>query len=77
LHVYGQAFPHYTPQRYFGRVTLFQGEKRCDYSSYDWRQLIAEELEIHELPGEHMDMIKEPQVTRWAKRLQQCLDREP
>lgn len=64
----------YVPQTYSGRATLFSATDLT--ASYDvedgWRQLVAE-LEVHNIPGNHLDIIREPHVQVLAEKLNQCL----
>ena len=69
------AVREYVPQTYSGRATLFSATDLT--ASFDvedgWRQLVAE-LEVHTIPGNHQDMIKEPHVQVLAEKLRLCLD---
>jgi amino acid adenylation domain-containing protein len=40
-----------------------------------WRELAKGGLEIHRVPGNHMDIINEPNVQVLAKELKQCIDK--
>jgi thioesterase domain-containing protein len=60
LDIYHQAGRNYVPQLYAGRAILFKGEKRSDEYRLDWGRLFAGGLEIYEVPGDHMDIIKQP-----------------
>jgi hypothetical protein len=46
-------------------------------ASYDvedgWRQLVTE-LDVHEVPGDHGDIIREPNVRLLAEKLRHCMD---
>jgi aspartate racemase len=69
------AVREYLPETYSGRATLFSATDLT--ASFDvedgWRQLVSE-LEVHSIPGNHLDMIKEPHVQVLAEKLRQCLD---
>jgi aspartate racemase len=64
----------YIPQTYSGRATLFSASDLT--ASYDvedgWRQLVTD-LEVHKIPGNHLDIIREPHVQVLADKLNQCL----
>jgi thioesterase domain-containing protein len=64
----------YVPRVYSGRATLFSASDLT--ASYDveegWRQLVAD-LEVHKIPGNHLDIIKEPHVRVLADKLNVCL----
>src|SRR5207245_4704150 len=57
------AVRDYVPRTYRGHATLFSATDLT--ASFDaeegWRQLVAK-LEVHEIPGNHLDIIKEPHV---------------
>lgn len=67
-----QSIASYDPQSYPGKAVLYQrGSRAVDLSGddqYGWRGLIAE-LDVYEIPGDHVDMFREPGV----KRLAECL----
>ena len=70
------AVREYAPQFYDGKVTLFWA---CsDLRAYDlvagWRVLAAT-TEVHEIPGTHLDIIKEPHVGEVARKLGESLAR--
>ena len=71
------AVKDYEPQIYPGNVTLFlASDLTADYDSHDgWRELVRGEIETHEIPGNHLDIIKEPNVHVLADRLKGCLER--
>jgi amino acid adenylation domain-containing protein len=68
----------YVPQHYQGSVTLFWASADLR-STYDlvggWCKLAEQQIEVHEIPGTHLDIIKEPHVHDLAKKLGACLDR--
>jgi thioesterase domain-containing protein len=37
--------------------------------------LIAGRVDLHEAPGSHRDLMQEPHVGVWARRLKEALDR--
>ena len=68
----------YVPGLYDGKVTLFWASQDLR-ASYDliagWRVLAKEGLVIQEIPGTHLDIIKEPHVGELAKCLTETLAR--
>jgi thioesterase domain-containing protein len=74
LDVYRQATRSYKPQPYSGRIVLFKARSGSYQPPLNWVQL-AEEIEIHEYPGDHMALREEPQVRKWARLLKESLDR--
>ena len=73
------AWDAYVPQPYLGKVTFFRPRLRSlrssDGPSAGWRDLAGGELEIYEVPGDHNNMLEEPQVRVLARQLNACLDK--
>ena len=70
------AAQSYRPRLYDGRVTLFWASKdlRAKFDMIEgWMTLARDGMELHEIPGTHLDMIKEPHVGELAKVLNDCL----
>ena len=70
------AAQKYRPQQYDGRVTLFWASKdlRAKFDMIEgWMTLARYGMELHEIPGTHLDMIKEPHVGELARVLNDCL----
>jgi aspartate racemase len=57
-----QAAREYVPQVYPSTVVLFVAEKRNDDPRSDCARVAAGGLKIHQVPGDHFDMIKEPSL---------------
>jgi len=73
------AAQKYCPQPFDGRVTLFWASKdlRAKFDMVEgWQTLARGGVDIHEIPGTHLDMIKEPHVADLAKQLSACLAAE-
>jgi thioesterase domain-containing protein len=72
------AAGNYVPQVYPGKVTLFLASADLT-ASYDlqegWETLAGEGLEVHEIEGDHINIIKEPFVGQLAAELNACLDK--
>lgn len=70
------AVRNYVPQVYPGAVTLFWASEDLR-TSIDlvegWRALAGGGMKVHEIPGTHLDIIKEPHVQELAKILGACL----
>jgi acyl-CoA synthetase (AMP-forming)/AMP-acid ligase II/thioesterase domain-containing protein/acyl carrier protein len=66
----------YIPGVYSGRVVIFQANESPDCAA-TWRQLASGGLDVHTLPGVHLDMLEEPTVTITAGLVNQCLDPIP
>jgi amino acid adenylation domain-containing protein len=72
------AVREYTPQVYEGAVTLFwaSADLRTSIDLVEgWRALAGGGIEVHEIPGSHLDIIKEPHVSELASKLSACLAR--
>jgi thioesterase domain-containing protein len=67
----------YRPAPYPGRVVLFKASQREWYVDWDpmdaWKEFISGELEIHTLPGEHDNLVKNPYVIELARQLHEVL----
>jgi thioesterase domain-containing protein len=72
-----RAADRYVLRPYAGKATLIRAEEKSLRSSEDplaaWHGLVAS-LEIHEIPGDHYDMLVDPQVNRLAECLKGCID---
>jgi thioesterase domain-containing protein/acyl carrier protein len=72
------AVREYAPQVYDGKVTLFwaSADLRTSIDLVEgWRALAGGGIEVHEIPGSHLDIIKEPHVQELAEKLGTCLKR--
>ena len=57
------------------RITLFRAKDREDVSSEDfgWGEIASGGLEIHEIPGNHSGIFREPNIQDLAGRLGESL----
>jgi aspartate racemase len=71
------AVKDYLPQTFAGDATLFLApDLTSDYDLHDgWRELIEGRLEVHDITGNHIDIVKEPHVRVLAEKLSGCLER--
>jgi thioesterase domain-containing protein len=67
-----EATQAYVPRAYVGRMIVLRTQ--ASGRRFDWARLAIDGLEIHEVPGSHLDIIKGPQVQAWAERLKMHLD---
>lgn len=70
------AVREYVPQVYDGKVTLFWASEdmRTSIDMVEgWRVLAGGGIEVHEIPGSHLDIVKEPHVQELAAKLGYCL----
>lgn len=71
------AARNYVPRIYAGRVSLFwaSGDLTTSFDLLDgWRTLAAGGVDVHEISGNHINLIKEPHVSVLADDLRGCLD---
>jgi thioesterase domain-containing protein len=66
-----RADSRYRPQRYAGRVTLFKTGHPD--STWGWGDIAADGVELHQIPGHHMNVLRSPQVQILAEKLSACL----
>ncbi len=66
----------YVPQVYLGRITLLMASDRAflDEPKLGWTKLAGGGLEIHEIPGDHLSIFKEPSIRLMAKKLELSID---
>src|SRR5208337_4701997 len=75
------AVARYAARRYPGRITLFRAEEgigAVDVRYGDelgWGGLAAQGIEVHRIPGSHLELMKEPNVRILAQELSACLER--
>jgi thioesterase domain-containing protein len=68
-----QADSHYRPQRYRGQVNLFRTADKHQDSTWGWGDIAANGVELHQIPGHHMNLLRPPQVQVLAEKLSACL----
>jgi amino acid adenylation domain-containing protein len=68
-----RADSRYKPQRYPGQVTLFKTAHQD--STWGWGDIAADGVELHQIPGHHMNVLRSPQVQVLAEKLSACLTR--
>lgn len=70
---------NYEAQPYPGNIALFNAsEQPIDIAgdpTLGWSNFISGEIEVHEIPGDHFSVIREPQVVVLAEQLKLCRDR--
>ena len=64
-----RADRRYRPQRYPGKVTLFNTTHQVS----TWSDIASGGVELHQIPGQHMNILRPPQVQILAKKLSACL----
>jgi thioesterase domain-containing protein len=72
------AAANYRPKPYAGRLTLFRTLSPAGHGEDDhhfgWGALAAGGVEVHEIPGSHLDITSEPNVRTLAQKLGKCLE---
>lgn len=72
-----QAAASYIPKAYANKITLFRTAQsfgnRQDLT-LGWSQLTAAEVEIHKVPGNHLSMMRKPDVQILAEQLRDCIE---
>src|SRR5712664_3370924 len=72
------AVRDYVPQGYDGHVTLFwaSSDLRASVNFVEgWRTLACGGIEVYEIPGTHLDIVKEPHVSELARKLSGRLEK--
>jgi amino acid adenylation domain-containing protein len=68
----------YRPPVYPGRVTLFRARNGTAAAGppalWGWDRVAAGGVELHEVAGEHLELLKAPRVAELAATLQRCLE---
>ena len=77
LEIYDNAHRNYVPQFYPGVAVYIKSEKRASDHQLNYERAIAGGLEVHEIPGGHLDLIQEPYVRVWAEKLKDALQKAP
>jgi thioesterase domain-containing protein len=71
------AMDRYTIRPYPGRLTLMRSRRGAAAIHSDpcggWGKVALRGVDVHEVPGDHMDMLNEPQVSVLADVLRACL----
>jgi hypothetical protein len=74
LAVYRQALKNYVPKVYDGRLILLTTEGNFR-AAHMWKQLALRGIEIHEVRGNHTEVLDQPYIEAWAEQLKDQLDR--
>jgi acyl transferase domain-containing protein/NADPH:quinone reductase-like Zn-dependent oxidoreductase/thioesterase domain-containing protein/acyl carrier protein len=76
---FAEVLPKHVPQAYTGRVTLFRARDVGNMYTHlgdalGWDGILSK-LEVVKVPGNHDSLVREPNVSVLAKRLDQVLER--
>jgi thioesterase domain-containing protein/acyl carrier protein len=74
-----QPMDQFTSKPYTGKVILFRATDNLTYlyrypPDLGWSSLLSGELEIYDVPGNHMTILEEPNVQVLSQKLRTCLD---
>ena len=72
------ALENYRPEPYDGRLVLFRAsDQEHAGGAYDlgWSQLCEQDVEIHDLPGDHERLFLEPNIDQLAEQIRDLLRR--
>jgi len=73
------AVHNYRPKRYPGRITLFLTESsnlgHIRTGVLAWRKLAAGGVDVHTIPGDHTNMVWDPQAQSFAAKLRECINK--
>ncbi|MEG4453672.1 amino acid adenylation domain-containing protein [Microcoleus sp. N9_A1] len=74
-----EALRHYVAGVYSGGATIFKAVESAILFDADpalgWGEVVAGGIEIHEIPSDHLGMLKEPHVRILGEKLQAAVDR--
>jgi amino acid adenylation domain-containing protein len=74
-----QALIHYVAGVYPGRASIFKAVSTAATFGADrelgWGEVITGGIEVHDIPSDHLGMLKEPHVRILGEKLQACIDR--
>ncbi len=70
---------NYKLEAYCGRILLFRASEKglrgLEEPTGGWHKFVAGGLEVHEIDGDHGDILNEPNVESLARELRDCLER--
>ena len=71
---------NYKPKHYSGKIQFFQSIEIPDggkesFSGKSWAQLVNENIEIHEVRGNHLSILKRPQIQSLINFLEENLQK--
>ena len=73
LHLSREAAKKYVPTIYLGHITLIQMASKSEKKESELIRLAAGGVDLHKVPGAHLDIIRGPQVAIIAQRLKESL----
>jgi aspartate racemase len=74
LEIYRKAIWHYTPSQHNENVVIFWTQDYSDRLRSKWSDLCRGARAFHEVPGDHVTVLNEPNVGVWAKEIKKYID---
>jgi thioesterase domain-containing protein len=75
--VFSAVGQNYVPEVYPGRLLLFRAEGRTaeygDDLTLGWTDIARDGVEVHQVPGSHLSIMRKPHVDRLVEKLTQYL----
>lgn len=71
VYAHAQAVYQYKPQAYSHPMVLFKTDEQSD-RALGWDTLVSD-LQVHQVPGNHLSLLKQPHVQTLAQQLKQYL----
>lgn len=72
----------YMPQSYSGRITLFRSSEGYEYTEQrspdallGWGKIARNRVDVYEIPGNHMSIVREPSVKLLGEILKNCIEK--
>jgi amino acid adenylation domain-containing protein len=79
FHANSQATLNYVPQVYPQRITLFRTSVQSSIAERDltigWSEIALKGVEIHNIPGNHLTMLRKPHIQVLAEQLKACIEK--
>ncbi|GAB4262796.1 MAG: hypothetical protein Kow0080_00460 [Candidatus Promineifilaceae bacterium] len=76
-----RAVRSFIPRKYAGKLILIKSKEgyerhtvRSPYRDLGWGRIAEQGVTVYEVPGTHLNMVREPNVQLVARHLQNCLD---
>lgn len=76
-----RAVRSFIPRKYAGKLVLIKSREgyerhtvRSPYHDLGWGRIAEKGVTVYEVPGTHLNMVREPNVQFVARHLQDCLD---
>jgi len=73
LDIYARAMDEYAPKVYSDRLVIFKATDECEPDR--WEKLAGGGIEMHEIHGDHTNILKEHHIRSWASLLKEQIDR--